>query len=299
MIDVDNHVSDWSAPDFRRIWFVVLDPTVVKDDQAFWPWFVVVGVAPSLLFCSSLRQASKAIIIASTKRPAYARKNLQVVQVNPIRILSTFIMIWCCIHDGCVWSTSFVIYCMMDTRCIIFVVEDHWYKYFSLYWSYGNLINDGSSVPRQLMLGDCLFCTNLSTMSTLFDPCLVKLQSKTKSSFERHMFGPHLVEVHSVTKSSDKGYISYHIWSKSAVRQSPPMRGTFWTTFSQSPQWDKVLQHGAHYWTTFGWIPQCDKVLQWGAHFGPHLVKVRSETIKVHSKTKSSDEGHIIGPHLV
>jgi hypothetical protein len=30
-----------------------------------------------LPFCSSLQQANKAIIVASTKRPAYARKNLQ------------------------------------------------------------------------------------------------------------------------------------------------------------------------------------------------------------------------------
>ncbi len=44
-------------------------------------------------------------------------------------------------------------------------------------------------------------------------------------------FGPHLVEVRCVTKSSNEGHISGHIWSKSAVWQSPPMRGTFWATF--------------------------------------------------------------------
>ncbi len=88
------------------------------------------------------------------------------------------------------------------------------------------------------------------------------------------------------------------------------MRSTFWTTFGQSPQWDKVLwqgahfgplgqspqwdtvlQQGAHYWTTFGWSPQWDKVLwqgassvchiwqmpvawqvlQWGASFSGHI----------------------------
>jgi hypothetical protein len=37
MIGVANHVSDWSTPNFRRIRFVVLDSTVVRDDQAFWP----------------------------------------------------------------------------------------------------------------------------------------------------------------------------------------------------------------------------------------------------------------------
>jgi hypothetical protein len=86
-------------------------------------------------------------------------------------------------------------------------------------------------------------------------------------------FGPHLVEVRCMTKSPNEGLILGHIWSKSAAWQSPPMRGTFWATFGQSPLRDKVLQ--------------------WGAHFGPHLVEV-------HSETKSSDEGHhcFFLPHL-
>ena len=54
-------------------------------------------------------------------------------------------------------------------------------------------------------------------------------------------FGPHLVKVRSVIKSSDEGHILDHIWSKSATWQSPSMRGTFWTTFVQSPHHDKVL----------------------------------------------------------
>ena len=76
---------------------------------------------------------------------------------------------------------------------------------------------------------------------------------------------PHLVKVCCVTKSSNEGqYLDQHIWSKSAVQQSPPMRGNHWTTFGQSPL--------------------CDKVLRQGAIIGPHLVKVRCVT-------KSSDEG--------
>ncbi len=71
-----------------------------------------------------------------------------------------------------------------------------------------------------------------------------------------------------MTKSSNEGHNLGHIWSKSAVRQSPPMRGTFWTTFGPSPLRDKVLQQGAQ--------------------FGPHLVKV-------YCMTKSSNEGHILG----
>ncbi len=78
-------------------------------------------------------------------------------------------------------------------------------------------------------------------------------------------FGPHLVEVRCVTKSFNRGHILDHIWSKSAVRQSPPRRGTFWTTFGQSPLHDKVHQQGAQ--------------------FGPHLAKVRCVT-------KFSNEEH-------
>jgi hypothetical protein len=37
MIGVANHGSDWSMPKFRRIQLVVLDTTVVRNDQAFWP----------------------------------------------------------------------------------------------------------------------------------------------------------------------------------------------------------------------------------------------------------------------
>ncbi len=69
------------------------------------------------------------------------------------------------------------------------------------------------------------------------------------------------------------------------------MRGTFQTPFGWSPQWDKVLQRGAHFWTTFGQYLLCDKVIRQGAQFGPHLVKV-------HSETKSSDKGHHLFPHL-
>jgi hypothetical protein len=121
-------------------------------------------------------------------------------------------------------------------------------------------------------------------------------------------FGPHLVEVHCMTKSSNEGHILGHIWSKPAGWQSPPMRGTFWVTFGQSPLGDKVLQRGAHFvlhlvkvccvtkssiegpflghiwlksaawqsrpirgtfWATFGWSPLHDKVIWQGAHFGP------------------------------
>ncbi len=73
--------------------------------------------------------------------------------------------------------------------------------------------------------------TKSSVKGHMFVPHLVEVRSMTKSSNEGHMFGPHLVKVHSEAKSSNKGHILDHIWSKSAVRQSHPTRGTFWTTF--------------------------------------------------------------------
>ncbi len=91
-----------------------------------------------------------------------------------------------------------------------------------------------------------LFGTGFFDDEYIVDPYVVELRSKTKSSIEGHMFGPHLVEIHCMTKSSNKGhmfgphlvkvrsetkssnegYILGHIWLKSAVRQSPPTRGT-------------------------------------------------------------------------
>ncbi len=68
-----------------------------------------------------------------------------------------------------------------------------------------------------------------------------------------------------MTKSSDKGHNLGHIRSKSSAWKSPPMRGTIWATFGQSPLHDKVLQ--------------------WGAQSGPHLVEFCSET-------KSSNKGN-------
>jgi hypothetical protein len=52
---------------------------------------LLLAFALPLLFCSSLQQANKAIIVAATKRSAYTRKNLQLVQVNTIRMLSSLI----------------------------------------------------------------------------------------------------------------------------------------------------------------------------------------------------------------
>ncbi len=163
-----------------------------------------------------------------------------------------------------------------------FFVEVCWYGYHLVHWSYGNVIGDGSfsstssDALRPICLVPAFFYdehvvdpyvvklhskTKLPIKGHMFGPHLVKVRWVTKSSNEGHIFGPHLVEVCSETRSSNKGHISDHIWSKSAARQSPPTRGTIWTTFGWSPLHDKVLQQGAH-------------------------------LVKVHSEIKSSNEGH-------
>ncbi len=72
-------------------------------------------------------------------------------------------------------------------------------------------------------------------------------------------FWPHLVKVRCMTKSFDEGHILDHIWSKSAVRQSPLTRGII-------------------VFATFGHCPLRDNFVQWpimGIIFWPHLTKVR------------------------
>jgi hypothetical protein len=69
----------------------VTNPTIVRDDQVFGHVLLLLAFALPLLFCLSLQKANTAIIVASTNRPAYARKNLQLVQVNTIRMLSSLI----------------------------------------------------------------------------------------------------------------------------------------------------------------------------------------------------------------
>jgi hypothetical protein len=93
-------------------------------------------------------------------------------------------------------------------------------------------------------------------------------------------FGPHLVKVRSETKSSNEGHILDHIWSKSAAWQNPPMRGTIWAMFVQSPQWDKVLQWGAsfscHIWpmsTVWQVPPMTDDGHHFLATFGQSLLR--------------------------
>ncbi len=75
-------------------------------------------------------------------------------------------------------------------------------------------------------------------------------------------FGLHLVEVCCMTKSADEGHNLDHIWSKSAVRQSPMTRGII--SFA-----------------TFGHCPLRDNFVQWpimGIILWPHLTKVRCVT---------------------
>jgi hypothetical protein len=190
-----------------------------------------------LLFCSSLRQANKAIIVALTKRPAYARKNLQLVKVNTIRMLSSLID-----YD------AVLVMVVCNLRHLLFVT---WWIQDPSFLCQGLLVRIPLSVliawqhnwrrqyqfrvDRQLE-SVCLVWAFFND-EYVVDPYVVKLRSKMKSSIEGHMFGqqlvkircvrkssdkehifgPHLVDVRSETKSSDEGHILDHIWPKSAA----------------------------------------------------------------------------------
>ncbi len=240
-------------------------------------------------FFLSLRQANKAIIVASTKRPAYARKNLQLFQVNTIGMLSSLIN-----YDAVLVMVvcdprhlSFVAWWIRDPSFLCLGLLVRIPHSILITWQHNQRWRFQLCIDQQLesvylewdffydeYVVDPYVVKLRSKMKSsieghIFGPHLVKVRCVTKSSDKGHMFGPHLVEVHSETKSSNKGHILDHIWLKSAVWQSPPTRGTIWATFGRSPM--------------------CDKVLWWGARFGPHLSKARCVT------TKSSNEGHNLG----
>ncbi len=139
---VANHISDWSAPNFTRIRFVVLDPTVVRDNQAFCPWFVVVSVcsAIAVLFKPPTSKQSYHHSIDQKTSIRMQKSSTSSGKYYKNALLSH--QIRCCIGDGCVWSASFVIWPVMDTRSIIFLVEACWYGYHLVHWSYGNVLKD-------------------------------------------------------------------------------------------------------------------------------------------------------------
>ncbi len=218
---------------------------------------LLLAFAPPLPLCSSLQQANKSIIVASTKRPAYARKNLQLVQVNTIRMLSSLInydavlvMVVCNLHH-----LSFVTWWIRDQSflcqgllvriplSVLITWQCNWRRRFYFHvdqrlesvcfvWAFFDdeyvvdpyvvkLRSKTKSSIKGHMFGPHLVkvccVTKSSNEGRMFRPHLVKVRSETKFSNEGHMFGPHLIEVRSETKSSDKGHISDHIWSKSTA----------------------------------------------------------------------------------
>jgi hypothetical protein len=91
MIGVAILVSDWSAPNFRRIQFVVLDSTVVRDEQAFWPLLVVVGVCSAIAILFKPPTSKQSYHHSIDQKTSVRTKNLQLAQANYIRMLSSLI----------------------------------------------------------------------------------------------------------------------------------------------------------------------------------------------------------------
>jgi hypothetical protein len=212
---------------FRRIQFVVLDPNVVRDNQAFWPCLLLLVFAQPSPFCLSLQQANKAIIVALTKRPAYACKNLQQVQVYTIRMLSSLIE-----YNA---ALMMVVYNPRHLSFVPRLIQDPSFLCLGLLvriplrvlvtWQRNGSQRFQFRIDQQLE-SICLvraffdeeyvvdlyvveLCSKRksSVKGHMFGPHLVKVHCVTMSSDEGHMLGPHLVEVHSETKSSNKGHI--------------------------------------------------------------------------------------------
>ncbi len=166
---------------------------------------LLLAFAPPLPFCSSLQQANNAIIVALTKRPAYTHKNLQLVQVNTIKMLSSLIN-----------YNAALVMVVCDPRHLSFVA---WWIQDPSFLCQGLLVRIPLSV---LITWQCnwrwrfQFRVNQQLESVylvwaffndeyVVDPYAVKLCSKTKSSIEGLMPGPHLVKFHCDKKSSDEG----------------------------------------------------------------------------------------------
>ncbi len=171
-------------------------------------------------------------------------------------------------------------------------------------------------ISASKMLRDCLFCTDLLTMSTLFDPYLVEAHSNTKSSGKGNIIGPYLVEVHSdtksinevhiiwphmaevrsETKSSNKGHIiGQHLVKVCSKTKSSNKGHTIGPCLVKVCCLTKSSDEGYYFFATFSQSPLCDKSSDEGTIlFGSHLVKVRCVT-------KSSNEGQIffLGHDLV
>ncbi len=173
-------------------------------------WSVVVGIAPSLLFCLSLQQAKEAIIFESTKRPACARKNLQVVQVNSI---DGFICSCC----TCYWAVGMCILLCEPCHLLSNAYKMQYLLMRLIVTNIDYVLNLGwSNQKHQLQRCIKSLCripfTCIGTQPH-YEECSFwailgqKVHSMTNSSNVGHILRPHLVEVCCVIKSSDKGHI--------------------------------------------------------------------------------------------
>ncbi len=77
MIGVTNHISDWSAPNFQENPICSTGSYCSQRRSGFLAMICCCRHLLCHCLCSSLQQANKAIIVASTKRLAYTCKNLQ------------------------------------------------------------------------------------------------------------------------------------------------------------------------------------------------------------------------------
>ncbi len=224
----------------------------------------------------------------------------------PLRVLITWQHNWR-------WLFQFHVYRRLESICLVWAFFDDEYvvdPYVVKLHSKTKSSIKGHMFGPHLVKVCCV--TKSSDKGHMFGPHLVEVRSETKSSNKGHIsnhiwsksiawqsplkrgtfwatfsqsllrdkvlwwgaqFGPDLVKVRCVTKSTNEGHNLDQFLSKSAVRQSPPKRGTiFCHIWLLSTAWQLCLManHGYHSLATFDQSPLCDMSSNEG-HWFPFL----------------------------
>ncbi len=205
-----------------------MDPTVVGDNQSLWPWSVVIGIAPSLPFCSSLWQAKQSYhrTIDQKTSVRMQKSSSSPGKFNRWLYISLSYMLLSCekVYFG-VWTTLFVVRCIHDWYLLMGV---HCYEHWSCIKHRMQCLRISNPVLYWIIVQDTVFCIG---MQSSYKECIIWATFGQKSAawqstlmrgtFLGHtwsksaekvlqwraIFEPHLVEVHCVTKFSDEGHI--------------------------------------------------------------------------------------------
>ncbi len=143
----------------------VKDPNNIKrrkskllDDACQWAWKAHAYL--SVFLIKPLDKQTPLSSKPSTKRPAYARKNLQIVQVNainpfPIPSINNAASLGI---NCCLWSASFVFRRVVDAICVIFIRSGLIFRLFLVFITAIDILHTADTIGLCLLLEcDCHF----------------------------------------------------------------------------------------------------------------------------------------------